>query len=83
MIGVVKSISIVYVSSMRNRQADYLSAVSMDHGFLAFATDGSAGILSPFTKVSAGNSGQPLTPDTWHISAMNKSFGLKIQVLNH
>ena len=34
-------------------------------------------------KVSAGNSGQCLTPDTQHISAMNKSFGLKLEVVKH
>ena len=30
-----------------------------------------------------GNSGQRLTPDTQHISAMNKSFGLKLEVAKH
>ena len=40
-------------------------------------------ILVNSYKVSAGNSGQPLTPDTRHTSAMDKSFGLKIYVLNH
>ena len=35
------------------------------------------------SKVSAGNSGQRLTPDTQHISAMNKSFGLKLEVVKH
>ena len=34
-------------------------------------------------KVSAGNSGHPKTMDTWYISAMDKSFGLKILVLKH
>ena len=34
-------------------------------------------------KVSAGNSGQRLTPDTQYISAMNKSFGLKLEVVKH
>ena len=34
-------------------------------------------------KVSAGNSGQQLTLDTQHISAMNKSFGLKLEVVKH
>ena len=32
-------------------------------------------------KVSAGNSGQRLTPDTQHISTMNTSFGLKLEVV--
>ena len=35
------------------------------------------------SKVSAGNSGQRLTPDTQHISAMNKSFGLKLEVVKY
>ena len=35
------------------------------------------------TGISAGNSGQPKTPDTWYISVMDKSFGLKISVLKH
>ena len=33
-------------------------------------------------KVSAGNSGHPKTPDTWYISTMDESFGLKLWVLN-
>ena len=36
-----------------------------------------------YSKVSVGNSGQRLTPDTQHISAMNKSFGLKLEVVKH
>ena len=35
------------------------------------------------SKVSAGNSGQRLTPDTQHISAVNKSFGLKLEVVKY
>ena len=35
------------------------------------------------SKVSAGNSGQRLTPDTQHISAMNKSLGLRLKVVKH
>ena len=35
------------------------------------------------SKVSAGNSGHPKTPDTWYISAMDESFGLKLLVLKH
>ena len=34
-------------------------------------------------KVSVGNSRQLLTPDTQHISAMNKSFGFKLEVVKH
>ena len=36
-----------------------------------------------YSKVSAGNSRQRLTPDTQHISAMNKSFGLKLEMVKH
>ena len=33
-------------------------------------------------NVSAGNSaGHPKAPDTWYISVMDKSFGIKISVL--
>ena len=35
------------------------------------------------SKVSAGNSGHPKTPDIWYISAMDESFGLKLLVLKH
>ena len=34
-------------------------------------------------KVSAGNSRQRLTPDTQHILAINKSFGLKLKMVKH
>ena len=34
-------------------------------------------------KVSARNSGYLKIPDTWYISAMDQSFGLKILVLKH
>ena len=34
-------------------------------------------------KVSAGNSAQWVTPDTQHISARNKCFGLKLEVIKH
>ena len=35
------------------------------------------------SKVSVGNFGHPKTPDTWFMSAMDKSFGLKILVLTY
>ena len=34
-------------------------------------------------KVSVGNSGQWLTPDTQHISAINTSFDLKLEVFKY
>ena len=34
-------------------------------------------------KVNTGNSGHPITLDTWYISAVVESFGLKLLVLRH
>ena len=39
--------------------------------------------LSTYSKISAGNSRQRLTPDTQHISAMNMCFGSKLEVIEH
>ena len=42
--------------------------------------------LKSFTStinVIAGNSGHLKTPDSWYISAMDESFGLKLLVLKH
>ena len=35
------------------------------------------------SKVSVGNSRHLKTPDTWYISAIDESFGLKLLVLKH
>ena len=54
-----------------------VSRVSPTIQYLNQAFDNEEQLIN-IDKVSAGNSGHPKTPDTWYISAMDESFGLKL-----